>query len=232
MFKRGQVISYLDMCKAEGVNLQRGMNYRLGREYSVILMSLRPSAPYADRVEDDGKVLIYEGHDAPRRPTTPNPKLVDQPTRNPGGNPTQNQLFFNAAERYKLGNNQTELVKVYEKVRSGIWVYNGFFKLVDAWKEKTEGRTVFKFRLILVADEKPGIHKQFGTDIEHDRLIPSAVKREVWQRDKGRCVTCGRQDNLHFDHIIPYSKGGSSLVARNIQLLCARHNIAKKDRIE
>jgi 5-methylcytosine-specific restriction endonuclease McrA len=55
---------------------------------------------------------------------------------------------------------------------------------------------------------------------------------EIWKRDKGRCVICGSHDNLHFDHIIPYSKGGSSLVAENIQLLCARHNLAKKDKIE
>jgi hypothetical protein len=33
----------------------RGMNYRLGPDYSVILMSTRPGAPYEDRVEDEGK---------------------------------------------------------------------------------------------------------------------------------------------------------------------------------
>jgi len=31
---------------------------------------------------------------------------------------------------------------------------------------------------------------------------------------------------------VPYSKGGTSLLADNIQLLCARHNIQKRDRIE
>jgi len=50
MFKPGDVISYIDMCREEGVNLQRGMNYRLRNGFSVILMSLRPGAPYADRV--------------------------------------------------------------------------------------------------------------------------------------------------------------------------------------
>lgn len=65
MIKQGDVISYLDMCKEEGVNLQRGMNFRLKGGFSVILMSVRPGAPYADRIEDEGKTLIYEGHDAP-----------------------------------------------------------------------------------------------------------------------------------------------------------------------
>jgi 5-methylcytosine-specific restriction endonuclease McrA len=36
----------------------------------------------------------------------------------------------------------------------------------------------------------------------------------------------------HFDHIIPYSKGGSSKDPKNIQLLCVRHNLSKRDRIE
>jgi hypothetical protein len=58
----GEVISYLEMCREEGVNLQRGMNFGSSGRPSVILMSRRPGAPYDDRVEDDGRVLIYEGH--------------------------------------------------------------------------------------------------------------------------------------------------------------------------
>ena len=63
-------------------------------------------------------------------------------------------------------------------------------------------------------------------------MIPSHVMLEVWKRDSGKCIKCGSTENLHFDHIIPYSRGGSSLVAENIQLLCAKHNLAKHDRIE
>lgn len=63
-------------------------------------------------------------------------------------------------------------------------------------------------------------------------MIPAEVKRKVWIRDKGRCVKCGSTKNFHFDHIILYSKGGSSLVAENIQLLCAKHNLQKRDKIE
>lgn len=68
--------------------------------------------------------------------------------------------------------------------------------------------------------------------VEPTRVIPTGVKLEVWKRDGERCVECGSIDNLHFDHIIPWSRGGSSLTAENVQLLCARHNLAKHDRIQ
>lgn len=49
--------------------------------------------------------------------------------------------------------------------------------------------------------------------------IPASVRQEVWRRDGGRCVDCGSQERLEFDHIIPVSKGGSN-TARNIELRC------------
>ncbi|MFC1937850.1 HNH endonuclease [Chloroflexota bacterium] len=233
MIEPGDVISYLEMCSEEGVNLQRGMNYHMRGDMSVILMSLRPNAPYSDRVEDNGRILIYEGHDAPKTSDTPIPKIVDQPMRNPSGTLTQNGLFHEAAKRFNRGQQKPEQVKVYEKLHAGIWVYNGLFKLLDAWQEESNSRKVFKFKLELMSDirsfPKPIIEE---VALEHNRLIPPHIKLAVWKRDKGKCVICGSTDNLHFDHIIPFSRGGSSLVAENIQLLCARHNIEKKDKIE
>jgi hypothetical protein len=230
MFEIGEVISYLEMCGEEGVNLQRGMNYRLGNSYSVILMSVRSNAPYADRIEDEGRVLIYEGHDIPNRKGGPDPKTVDQPLHNPGGTLTQNGLFFESIKKYKEGN-KPENVKVYEKIRSGIWTFNGFFRMVDGWLETIEDRKVFKFRLELLENYTARDENKV-VELEHPRIIPADIKLEVWKRDKGRCVECGSIDNIHFDHIIPYSKGGSSLVADNVQLLCARHNLEKRDRIQ
>jgi len=125
-----------------------------------------------------------------------------------------------------------EPVRVYEKIKQGIWVFNGTFLLTDAWLERQASREVFKFRLELSESRAKASKAATSADLPHERLIPSAVKLEVWKRDRGRCVRCGATDNLHFDHVVPFSKGGSSLVVSNIQLLCARHNLAKRDRIE
>jgi hypothetical protein len=37
----------------------------------------RANAPYRDRIEDDGRVLIYGGHDVAKNATTPDAKSVD-----------------------------------------------------------------------------------------------------------------------------------------------------------
>jgi len=207
------------------------MNFGVGGNHSVILMSLRPNAPYEDRIEDDGTTLIYEGHNAPRVQGGPNPKTIDQPHSSDRGTPTQNGLFFRAALEFKDGHRAAERVRVYEKVRPGIWSYNGVFHLVDAWYQPVEGRSVFKFRLTAVEGEE-----DFDAPVPRQstprRIIPSHVKLHVWKRDGGKCTICGASDELHFDHVLPFSRGGTSMVAENVQLLCARHNLAKHDRIE
>lgn len=231
MFAPGDVVSYLEMCREEGINLQRGMNFGTNGRPSIILMSRRAGAPYNDQIEEDGRVLIYEGHDTPRRRGGPDPKTLNQPDRGPGGSLTQNGQFMQAAAQHRDSGRPAELVRVYEKMRTGIWTFNGAFKLVDGWRQESEGRLVFKFRLEVDMSATPILGTREPT-LEQNRLIPSSVKLAVWKRDQGRCIDCGSTDNLHFDHVIPYSRGGSSLVAENVQLLCARHNLAKHDRIE
>ncbi len=231
MLESDNILSYVEMCRREGASLQQGMNFGLGRGHSVVLMSIRPNAPYRDRIEDDGTTLIYEGHDQPRSPACPEPKRVDQPERLPSGRLTQNGKFHRAAQQFRRGEQPPERVRVYEKIRTGIWAYNGVFHLTDSWQERDDHRLVFKFRLVAVPDEEHAMSSD-RPEIERRRIIPSAVKLEVWKRDGGRCAICGATDELHFDHIVPYSKGGTSLTASNVQLLCARHNLAKHARIE
>ena len=125
---------------------------------------------------------------------------------------------MNAIRQYKAGTAQAEKVRVFEKLRDGIWVYYGLFELIDGWQETNASRQVFKFMLRLIAEPLSQVEPAV-LDVENDRVVPSSVKLEVWKRDKGRCVTCGCSDNLHFDHIIPYSQAGSSKDSKELQTL-------------
>jgi 5-methylcytosine-specific restriction endonuclease McrA len=114
-------------------------------------------------------------------------------------------------------------------------VYKGVFELIDAWVEEStlENRKVFKFKLYVTdkSINQKSMRVEDLKDISHNRMIPTSVKLEVWKRDNGKCTQCGSDDNLHFDHILPFSKGGTSLKSDNIQLLCARHNLQKSSHI-
>ena len=191
---------------------------------------MQPNSPYQDRIEDNGETLIYEGHDVPRTAGTKNPKLIDQPKKLPSGRLTENGKFHQAAQATKKGE-ELERVRVYEKIKKGIWSYNGVFHLVDSWRESDEHREVFKFKLVAVEGDED-FTKPVKQDLPHRRIIPTPVKLEVWKRDGGKCIKCGKKDELHFDHDLPYSKGGTSITAENVQLLCARHNLEKRDKIE
>ena len=65
---------------------------------------------------------------------------------------------------------------------------------------------------------------------KHSRHISQSVKDKVWNRDGAKCVQCGSNEKLEFDHIIPHSKGGSNTY-RNIQLLCEACNREKSAKI-
>ena len=69
--------------------------------------------------------------------------------------------------------------------------------------------------------------KPYGTG----RAIPAAVRRQVWQRDGGRCSyldrrtgrRCNSRHLIEIDHILPYALGGGADPA-NLRLLCRAHH--------
>lgn len=229
---RDDILSYREMCDAESVQtLQRGMNFRMKPSYSVILMSQRSNAPYNDRVHEDGLTIEYEGHDISKKSHDHNPKHEDQPERLPTGRLTQNGLFIQAVGKYKKGEQEPELIKVYEKIFPGVWSLKGFFDLID-YKIVNDGRrNVYRF-ILRLSDKQVDDSEHIEKQTEHSRLIPSEVKKEVWKRDGGKCVICGDTKNLHFDHDLPFSKGGTSLTVKNVRLLCMKHNLEKSAKIE
>lgn len=242
-----EIISYPNMVQREGIALQKGMNFRVRggvAGYSIILMSVRKGAPYQDQWHDDSVVgphagmLEYEGHDVPRlRNSTDDPKEIDQPMTLASGTLSDNGKFFQAAMTAKAEQGEPEVVQVYEKIAGGIWCDRGRHLLLDAeiktvpiGPKATRTRKVFRFYLRPTSTPHVTTHED-ERELSISRQIPTLVKVAVWKRDQGRCVTCGATDNLHFDHDVPFSKGGSSITADNVKLLCARHNLEKSDRI-
>ena len=224
-----QIISYLDLVIKEKAHLQKGMNFRKDSRPSVFLMSIKDNAPYADLWDEEKQLLIYEGHD--EYGAGDQRKQIDQPMYSNRTTLTDNGKFFQESERYKNGGRTTPLeIQVYEKLMPGIWYDKGLFELINAEIIIRGNRKVFTFHLLpkLVSEQSSSNEL---LEYSHERMIPAHVKVEVWKRDNGKCTSCGANDGLHYDHILPFSKGGRSDDAKNIQLLCARHNLQKGAKI-
>jgi len=69
------------------------------------------------------------------------------------------------------------------------------------------------------------------------RYVPAAVKRAVWERDRGRCTfvadtgkRCPARGLLEFDHAEPVARGGVA-TAENMRLRCRAHNQHAAERL-
>ncbi len=65
---------------------------------------------------------------------------------------------------------------------------------------------------------------------QKSRYIPTHIVGEVWRIFNGKCAKCGSENDLHVDHIIPFSLGGSNDI-KNLQLLCKKCNLKKSNKI-
>jgi 5-methylcytosine-specific restriction endonuclease McrA len=68
-----------------------------------------------------------------------------------------------------------------------------------------------------------------GQPKKSNRHIPAEVKRKMAERDQHRCVKCGSQRFLQYDHRQAWALGGDHSV-KNIRLLCFHCN--QRARIE
>jgi hypothetical protein len=68
-----------------------------------------------------------------------------------------------------------------------------------------------------------------GIQTGSTRYIPASIKREVWERDGGRCAFAGRTSRcaergfLEFHHVVPFAAGGPT-TTDNLELRCRAHN--------
>lgn len=89
-------------------------------------------------------------------------------------------------------------------------------------RERQRQRELDHAHALMAAGESPAVRKRDP--------IPRDVKHAVFRRDGGKCVECGSDFEIQYDHIIPFSMGGADTV-ENLQLLCARCNQQKGGRL-
>lgn len=96
----------------------------------------------------------------------------------------------------------------------------------------THKREVDELRAKKALRRKKQLYLDLGSQTHPTKreFISQKVRNEVWNRDGGKCATCGSREKLELDHILPVSKGGSS-TTRNLELLCELHNRQKSDHI-
>ena len=81
-------------------------------------------------------------------------------------------------------------------------------------------------------DKKTGIweyvldHNEYHL---HIRNFSESIKNKVYRKQGGKCAICGKSlpiEKMQADHIIPWSKGGST-IEENCQMLCKSCNCSK-----
>jgi 5-methylcytosine-specific restriction endonuclease McrA len=120
---------------------------------------------------------------------------------------------------------------------------------LEIYKIDEDGHSEYLFYLWRSDTPRIRAHTRKGSKVtlhpDHTRYIPKSLKREVDKRDRRMCQanwrldpkldktsreTCDSNKHLHYDHIVPYSRGGLTTL-NNLQLLCRKHNLKKSDKI-
>ncbi len=148
-----------------------------------------------------------------------------------------NELFENLESIWiKLGRQPTrrEMKKPLSKYSEGAYVrkFGSWTKSLESFvdfinSDLHENSTIQAEEPAIINNTKPEIIYKHKTK----RSPSERLKVQVLMRDGNKCRLCGiivTGDNIHFDHILPWSKGGET-VLENLQVLRETHNIAKGD---
>lgn len=67
--------------------------------------------------------------------------------------------------------------------------------------------------------------------LKEDKLHPSAMLRENKKlvEEANKCAYCGSTEALHWEHIIPRSRGGPDIIDNQVQA-CQKCNLSKSDK--
>lgn len=86
-------------------------------------------------------------------------------------------------------------------------------------------RTAGKYECLFC--NKTTIHRSHQNPAKRRReAITESVRVAIMSRAGQCCEICGSDQNLHIDHVVPFSKGGSNDM-KNLQLLCRDCNLRK-----
>ena len=115
------------------------------------------------------------------------------------------------------------------KKRFGGWT-NACVKFI----EYKMGTDILADDFVITNDEVSG-NKKIEYKREISRDVPLGLRLKILSRDNFRCIFCGKSPatdfgtKLHIDHVVPFSKGGKSIL-ENLQTLCEECNLGKSNR--
>lgn len=148
-------------------------------------------------------------------------------------NISEKDLFANLEEVWiKLGHqpqrrDMKQPISKYSE-RGYVTKFESWRKALETFIEfinSTSDEGVSSEEVNIEVNNKPPIEFKHKTK----RQPSERLKVQVLMRDGNKCKLCGitvTGDNIHFDHIKPWSKGGET-VLENLQILCETHNLAK-----
>jgi hypothetical protein len=126
-----------------------------------------------------------------------------------------------------------EPVALVREGRRCTWVFEGRFYWEDEELEARDVLALIRERERLARRRLQRAHATLARDGDplaapRRERIAADVRRVVFERDGGRCVECGSDFDIQYDHVIPFSAGGAA-TAENLQILCAGCNKRKGD---